>query len=135
MLYLGKAQDDCIQYKKVWKNVYYSKRPLCFHAYIITKKGAQELLKLAPYNLPIDVIPHFAVNNNFKIMVFHPSLFYQDILNYTSDIRNLSEALINCNECSAQVVYVIEENLFFFGIMIALGFIAVFILFILWMFY
>lgn len=135
MLYLGKALDDCAQYKKVLNNVYYSIRPLCFHAYIITKKGAQALLKLAPYNMPIDTIPPRLIkDNNFKIMVFHPSLFYQDVLNYTSGLRDLSRAIDNCNECAKEVVYVIDEYLISFSTIIAIGFIAAFILFLLWMF-
>lgn len=135
MLYLGKALDDCTQYKKVWNNIYYSGRPLCFHAYIITKKGAQELLKLSPYNMPIDMIPHRFVNDpNFKIMVCHPSLFYQDIINYTSNLRSIARAIDNCNECANEVVYVLDDNFFYFTIMLSIGFIAVFILFLIFMF-
>jgi GR25 family glycosyltransferase involved in LPS biosynthesis len=136
LLYLGKALDDCAQYKKVVNNVYYSIRPLCFHAYIITKTGAQKLLKLAPYNMPIDTIPHrFANDPSFKIMVFHPSLFYQDILNYTSNLRSLARAVDNCNECAKEVVYVIDEYLISFSAIIAVGFITALILFLLWMFW
>jgi GR25 family glycosyltransferase involved in LPS biosynthesis len=135
MLYLGKALDDCVQYKKVWNNVFYSERPLCFHAYIINKKGAQTLLKLAPYNMPIDMIPHrLAKDGNFKIMVIHPSLFYQDIINYSSDLRSLARSVDNCNECANQVVYVIDENFLYFSVMLIIGFIAALILFLLWIF-
>jgi GR25 family glycosyltransferase involved in LPS biosynthesis len=133
MLYLGKALDDCIQYKKVWNNVFYSERPLCFHAYIITKAGAQSLLKLAPYNMPIDTIPH-RLAKELKIMVFHPSLFYQDILNYTSDLRSQARAIDNCNECANQVVYVIDDSFYYFTAMIAIGFISALILFLMFMF-
>lgn len=135
MLYLGKSLDDCAQYKKVWNNVYYSERPLCFHAYIINKKGAQQLLKIAPYSKPIDTIPHLLTNNpNFKIMVFHPSLFYQDIINYTSNLRAKSDTIYNCNECATPFSYVIDDYFISYVSILGIGIIATFILFILWMF-
>src|SRR5690606_36608208 len=43
LLYLGKCLDNCINYEKIWENIYVSTRPLCLHSYIITKNGAQKL--------------------------------------------------------------------------------------------
>jgi len=109
ILYLGKALDRCEKYERVWKNVYRSKHPVCLHAYIITKKGAKKMLKLAPFSGPIDmVIVHAASNDKLNLMVFHPSLFFQDVLNTTSNLRSLTGALNVTTECivTQQYIYV-----------------------------
>lgn len=100
MLYLGKALDECINYEKVWDNVYYSTHPLCLHSYIITKTGAQKLLSMAPYSQAIDWIPvHASRRNYIKIMVFHPSVFFQDIFGTTSNLRKLKATINHSTEC------------------------------------
>lgn len=98
MLYLGKALDQCQKYQKVHNNVYLTQHPLCLHAYIITKKGASTLLKEMPYSKAIDVVPIKAIEaKKIKAMTFHPSLFYQDVINNKSNLANTRFNL--CSEC------------------------------------
>jgi len=109
MLYLGKSLDYCINYEKVWGNVYKSTHPLCLHSYIITKSCAQKLLAMAPFSEAIDIIPIKAIEKNIiNVMTFHPSLFYQDIFGISngsqvigtnSNLRKLSSALNSTTEC------------------------------------
>lgn len=109
MLYLGKALDDCLSYEKVWENIYKTKHPLCLHAYIINKHGAQKLLKLTPYNVPIDLVPIKAIKDKIiNVMTFHPSLFYQDVFNNVSNLRSFKHAISNTVECSS-CHYISEE--------------------------
>lgn len=119
ILYLGKCLDNCITYEKVWNNVYKSSRPLCLHAYIITKKGAQRLLELGPYISPIDSVPPDAHKRiKATLMVFHPSLFFQDILGNNSNLRTLGLALNNSTECLVSQQHIPEETSYFMGIVI-----------------
>lgn len=142
MLYLGKALDFCMNYEKVWGNVYKSVRALCLHAYIITKNGAKNLLSLAPYNRPIDLIPPLAVKKKLiNVMVFHPSIYFQDIFGLkagetvlqkgsTSNLRGIKSAFNNITECSTQV-YSTEES-WTIIVMVVLGLIIFAILCILY---
>lgn len=99
VLYLGKALDDCLSYERVYKNVFYSKHPLCTHAYIITKKGAIKLLNTAPYNCAIDMVLVNAIEQKIiTAMTFHPSIYFQDIF-LTSNLRKLSSMVNNTSEC------------------------------------
>lgn len=131
MLYLGKALDDCINYEKVWGNVYKSRHPLCLHAYIITKKGAQKLLNMAPYHLPIDMIPIKAIKKGIlNVMTFHPSIYFQDVLNNMSRLRETKFAVNNTTECIVSQQHITEEN-WLYTIVIFVGLIASIILFVL----
>ena len=100
MLYLGKSMDRCDKYEHVWKNVYKSKGPLCLHAYIITRRGAKALLEMAPYSLPIDMYPAKAAKRkNVNVMAFHHSIFFQDVINTTSNMKTTPSSIsIGC-EC------------------------------------
>jgi len=130
MLYLGKALDDCMNYKQVWKNVYWSTHPLCLHSYIISKNGARKLLQKAPYNAAIDMIPIYEISNKtIKVMSFHPSLYFQDVINNISSLRNLGSALNITTECLVDMQHVNDNDMrFFIGVLIAL--ISAFILYI-----
>jgi GR25 family glycosyltransferase involved in LPS biosynthesis len=129
VLYLGKALDDCLNYEKVVGHVYRSVHPLCLHAYIITKKGAQRLLDMAPYLEAIDIIPIRAIaKGKIDTMVFHPSLFFQDIFGTTSNLRQLKRALNNTTECIVSQQY-ISESTWTYLVIIIIGLIAVIILF------
>ena len=130
MLYLGKALDDCMSYEKVWGNIYKSLHPVCLHAYIITKRGAQILLNMAPYNVPIDMVPIRAIENKrLNVMVFHPSIFFQDVFNIPSNLRQLNGAINHTTECLVSMQHVTSQTWkYTFVIVIAL--IAASILFI-----
>jgi GR25 family glycosyltransferase involved in LPS biosynthesis len=130
ILYLGKALDYCIQYKKVWKNVYYSQHPLCLHAYIITKKGAKKLLSRKPYNMAIDLVPIKAIEDgSIKTMVFHPSLYFQDILGTSSSLRSMGQALNITTECLVDQQHISETTMTVIFVALV-GFVVVLILFL-----
>jgi GR25 family glycosyltransferase involved in LPS biosynthesis len=132
ILYLGKALDDCANYQKVTDLVYISTHPLCLHAYIITKAGAQKLLSLAPYNLAIDVVVVNAIKYQ-KILAyaFHPSLFYQDIFNNTSNLRNRASALNLTCECLVYQQHISNDNwsvivCIIIGLVVAMGLLIIY---------
>jgi len=130
MLYLGKALDDCINYEKVWGNVYKSRHPICLHSYIITKSGAQKLLSLAPFHLPIDVVPINAIENNIiNVMVFHPSLFFQDVLNNVSNLRKLNGALNHTSECMVTLQH-LSSDTWNYTFVIIIGLISAILLYV-----
>lgn len=133
MLYLGKALDDCMSYERVWKNVYKSQHPLCLHAYIITKQGAQKLLGKAPYDAPIDMVPIYEIaQKSLQVMTFHPSLYFQDIINNVSSLRKLGNALNITTECLVDQQHISDNDLkFIYGLLVA--FIAVLVLYIIFM--
>lgn len=133
ILYLGKSLDDCMSYEKVWGNVYKSKHPLCLHAYIITKKGAQKLLKMAPYHIAIDMIPIKAIKKGIiDVMTFHPSIYFQDVINNTSNLRRKINAINNTSECLISQQHITEDN-WLYTIIIFIGLIATVILFVLFL--
>lgn len=111
ILYLGKSLDKCDLYEHVHGKVYKSQHPLCLHAYIITKVGALKLLNLAPYSTAIDLVPVRASEKEIvNLMVFHPSLFFQDILSETSNLRSLRSALNNTSECLVRHQFVPKDD-------------------------
>ena len=129
MLYLGKSLDNCMDYKKVWGNVYRSIHPLCLHAYIITKKGAQKLLDQAPFVLAVDVIPIRAISQGIlDVMVFHPSLYFQDVFGTTSNLRQLKAGINNTTECIIFQQHVTNDT-WYYLIIIVIGLIAAIVLF------
>lgn len=132
ILYLGKALDDCMSYEKVWGDVYRSRHPICLHAYIITKKGAKKLLERVPYRLPIDIIVLNAIKARvLDVMVFHPSLYFQDVVDGVSNLRSRHLAINNTAECLMMHQH-IDEDVWLFILFIVLGLIAAIILFILY---
>lgn len=99
ILYLGKCMDNCSEYKQIYENVYQSFKPLCNHSYVLTKEGARKLLNYAPYSDTIDMaIRELISKGKITAYVYHPSLFYQDIISHNSNLRNLGKALNNVNE-------------------------------------
>ena len=144
MLYLGKSLDYCINYEKVWGNIYKSTHPLCLHAYIITKSGAKKLLDMAPYAKAIDMIPIKAIKKKIiNVMAFHPSLYFQDIfglpigkkvsdLGTNSNLRKLSSALNNTAECIVPQQHITDDT-WQYIIVISIAFIATLLLFVLFL--
>lgn len=133
MLYLGKSLDDCINYEKVWGNIYKSRHPLCLHAYIINKQGAQKLLKLIPYSYAVDIIPIKAIEKGLlNVMAFHPSIYFQDMLNNVSNLRSLRSGINNTTECLVSQQHVTGET-WEYVIIIIIALIAAIILFIIFM--
>lgn len=134
MLYLGKALDECTRYEQIWKNVYRSYHPLCLHAYIITKDGARKLLRRLPYDVPIDLVPiHAIADKGLDVMTFHPSLYFQDIINNTSSLRELGKALNLMTECLVDEQHISNYGMKFL-IALLIAFVAVLILYLIYTF-
>lgn len=134
MLYLGKSLDDCMQYQKVWNNVYTSTHPQCLHAYIISKRGAQQLLSMAPYFEAIDMVPIKAIEaGKIRVMAFHPSIFFQDVFGTTSNLRSLASAINNTCECRVSQQY-IGGDTWYYVIIVIIALIAALILFVWFLF-
>jgi len=114
MLYLGKSLDYCIDYKKIWNNVYTTTHPMCLHSYIITPNGASKLLSIAPYTQAIDMIPSIVIkSHNLNAMTFHPSIFFQDIFNTNSSLRNFNSAINNTCECITPQYHISLDTWYF----------------------
>ena len=82
MLYLGRCYDDCRKPQKIVgpsKLLVEAKRPLCLHAYVLTKSGAQKVLdSLWPMKNNVDkVVSELSRGDNkiLKAYVRSPSLF------------------------------------------------------------
>lgn len=126
ILYLGKCLDACFNYQKIYGHIYRTYRPLCFHAYVINKVGAKKLLDLAPFSEPADMIPISLIKNKSLLaMTFHPSLFFQDVMNTTSNLRSLGMALNNNTECVVPYQQIPEENAYVLGVVILTLIVAV----------
>lgn len=94
ILYLGKCQDSCKQYKKAYDGVYRSKSPLCKYAYIITKACAKKLLNNLPSSFPTDVfITKIIESESLKAYVFHPSIIRRNDLDLILGDPSKSKAL------------------------------------------
>lgn len=134
MLYLGKALDLCTKYEKVWNHVYRTQHPLCLHAYIITKQGARKLLADAPYDSAIDMIPIYAISKKtLEVMTFHPSLYFQDLMNNTSALRNIGPGLNITCECLVEQQHISGDTLKYLGIVI-IAFLAALVLYVTYVF-
>lgn len=99
IFYLGKCADACYLYEHMFDNIYRTYHPTCLHAYIITAAGVSKLLSKLPTGNAIDIV----VRNNIedKTLVAytcHPSIFYQDVITYSSNLRDYSYE--NINECA-----------------------------------
>lgn len=129
IFYLGKCLDNCLRYKKVWHNVYETAHALCLHSYIITERGMRKILERKPFQFIIDVLPsHTARNGSIKMMTFHPSLFFQDVMGGISDLRGKASALNLTSECAIASQHIADETWPYFWV-IVIGFVVAIILF------
>jgi GR25 family glycosyltransferase involved in LPS biosynthesis len=99
ILYLGKCTDRCDKYEKVLQGLYRTKKALCTHAYIISKSGMQKMLSRALYTGIDSQIVNYLENDSMKGYVFHPSIFIQDIVQWSSSLRNYKQQIHNQNDC------------------------------------
>lgn len=135
ILYLGKCGDHCTRYKKTdFDGVYQSFHPICAHAYVITKKAISKILENFPTSDPIDiVIMNLIEAKKIKAYVFHPSLFSQDVLNYTSNLRSKKVAMQNIVECSDHLQGIeYESTKNFFNKISPIVLIVILILILIW---
>jgi GR25 family glycosyltransferase involved in LPS biosynthesis len=98
-LFLGKCIDRCDLYEKVDEGLYRTYRPSCTHAYIISNNGARKMLADKLYTGVDSQIVDGAWNGSLKTYTFHPSVFVQDIVKWSSNIRSLKMQIGNQNDC------------------------------------
>jgi len=81
ILYLGKCQDSCGRYKKVYNGLFESKHPLCKYAYIITKECVDKLLSKLPTEVPADqFLTKCIQSESLRSFVFHPNIIKRNDL-------------------------------------------------------
>lgn len=106
MIYLGKCFCACGSFEKLEGTLFRTKGSLCLHAYMVSREGAKNLLKLVENKIPTDPIDLVyydqAHKGTLKTGAFHPSLFTQDVTTHTSNLRSTRAAKFNVsNECEA----------------------------------
>ncbi|HSA76240.1 MAG TPA: glycosyltransferase family 25 protein [Nitrosarchaeum sp.] len=106
IIYLGKCGDICSKYERVTNKLYKTKHALCLHSYIIFKSAVRKILQRAPFSKPIDVeLVNLCGKNVLDAYVFHPSIFYQDVVNNKSTLRNKTQSFYNIEECVDHRLY------------------------------
>jgi len=110
MVYLGKCLESCVNITPIDDNsdIFYGYRPLCLHAYMIKNSFAKQIIDYIKlqnnYILPIDRLILKVAKDHKDIIVFHPSLFYQNI-NYDSNLRGKFLQQFNDYECVDVIVF------------------------------
>jgi GR25 family glycosyltransferase involved in LPS biosynthesis len=109
IVYLGKCLESCLSIAPIpgTSDLYYGSRPLCLHAYMIKNSFAKDIIKYMKfqdkYDLPIDKLILNVTKHDKDIIIFHPSLFYQNI-NYSSNLRNKFFQQFNEMDCVHSVI-------------------------------
>ena len=100
VLYLGRCYDKCSYLEKIDENIYRTHCPNCTHAYMVSKRGLDKLLHMLPYKTGIDAeLASFSSQGVLKTITFHPSVFIQDVVKYSSNLRSLKYSITNMNDC------------------------------------
>lgn len=106
IIYLGKCLELCSLTTQVNENLYNGFYPLCTHAYMIknyfAKKFINYIKSLEIINKPIDHLVNY-INVSDEILVYHPSLFYQNS-EYSSNLRNKFNQNFNNYECYEDMI-------------------------------
>ena len=134
ILYLGKCLCDCLSLRRITDSLYEVKHILCTHAYIITRSGAQKMLSSSATCSAVDQWINKVKKKipDLKLVAFHPSLIYQDVINTESSLRNRS-VLFNTCECRPPVVELIgEAQSYPFGILLIMLFITIIVIALFW---
>lgn len=106
LIHLGKCYETCAAMKQVSGNIYRTAKPYCAHAIAIRNSYAQSFLsRVGKVGQAIDNLYRLElVEKHVRGLVFHPALFYQDVLTTESALRPKQEQITNYTEClDAQV--------------------------------
>jgi hypothetical protein len=93
LVHLGKCFEQCGDMLHVDQNVYRSAKPYCTHALAIKNGAARQILsdahaRILPLGNSIDDLYRRLIQTGELVgLSFHPSLFYQDVLQTTSNLR------------------------------------------------
>lgn len=99
LLFLGRCIDSCHESVRIADGLYKTKRPYCTHAYIISSRGARKLLSRALYTGVDTQIVRDVEIDALKAYTFHPSIYVQDIVRWTSNLRSFGLQVTNCYDC------------------------------------
>lgn len=100
VLYLGKCLDSCSKLEHEFGQIYRSRSPYCAHAYMLTRSAMEYLLKQPPVHTAVDNhLRTLTAREHIKAHVFHPSIFNQDVVRFTSNLRGKLNSLANISEC------------------------------------
>lgn len=99
IVYLGVCLDSCQDMKHVHENIYRSPKPICTHAYMISKKFIDRVLaNYLPVSMAFDI---WLINlPDTKLYSIHPSMFSQDIHKHKSSLRSYYNSFPNVQECA-----------------------------------
>jgi GR25 family glycosyltransferase involved in LPS biosynthesis len=101
--YLGSCLDSCHFYVPVpgYKRLVETKRSGCTHAYLISRFGAGSMLAELPLTKAIDSeIIDITARRKTLLYATNPAYFYQDNVNFTSDIRGFTVGAGNNFQCN-----------------------------------
>jgi len=124
IIYLGKCLEQCYSMEPVENrsDIFYGKKPLCLHAYMIKNSFAKKVINYIEsqsiYDIPIDLLILKIFEKKNDIIIFHPSLFRQNI-QYDSNLRNKFSqqfSVMECRDSGTMTKYVIFLIIFLFGI-------------------
>jgi|SaaInlStandDraft_7_1057024.scaffolds.fasta_scaffold03583_2 GR25 family glycosyltransferase involved in LPS biosynthesis len=101
ILYLGRCWDNCKKQTKISLNIYKLYTPKCRHAYAVTKKGAEIILKysIPQYIAGDKIYAELIKNNKLQAYGFSPQLFLQNRENLGSTLGNIN-VLKECSSSS-----------------------------------
>ena len=112
LIYFGKCLERCGAMVQIKDNLYRAVEPSCCHAYAIKNSFAKRLIHDLDgchrhrksllngdfFNCNIDgILRGYQVHGLAKGVVFHPAIFYQDVISTKSDLRDDTSA--NYKEC------------------------------------
>ena len=90
IVFFGRCWDNCSEAKKIHNNLYKVTYPKCRHAYGLSRKGAEKILK---YTIPMvnngDMMYAENIKNgNINAYAISPSIFYQNREAFGSNLGN-----------------------------------------------
>lgn len=122
ILYLGKCLSKCSKFEKIYSNVYKTDSLLCTHSYIITKKGMEKILLHSPFDKALDIVLKKLMKvKTISVATFHPSLFFQNVITASSNLRSSMLSFQNTCECE-------EVHNYLYNVYIPLLAVAIFLL-------
>lgn len=122
IFYLGKCLCNCSKLEQIDKNIFTGKAPVCLHSYIITKEFVKKCMEKFPTYKTID---GYIQDIDVKVLMSHPSLFYQDIFTNVSNLRNKYATYNINNECKTNLTTLVSNQDILLFIIIILSIIII----------
>jgi len=106
LIFQGKCYENCACMEPVSSGLFRASQPLCAHAYMIKNSAAREIIEAGGLQHPL--FRGIAVDGGFRDLVktkqfyafvFHPALFFQDVITTQSGLRSSADQMGNYIEC------------------------------------